>query len=105
MQLRRSVPRQPVDWSGTYRFSDDPEGSSRECRISDISTAGAGVELLDTTPEEANDRRIFLTVELSGDVRNSLSLDNSVRVGIEFPDVSGDAENYIMSVKRFGNRW
>jgi hypothetical protein len=75
------------------------------CRISDISTAGAGLELLGTTPGEAKDRRVLVTIQLSGDVRNSVSRENCVRVGIEFPDVTGDAGSYIESVKSLGNRW
>jgi len=44
-QFRRSVPRQPVDWVARFRLHEDPTGYWRACRISDISTAGAGLKL------------------------------------------------------------
>ena len=46
-QLRRFVPRQFADWDGSYLVATDPERRFRDCRVVDISSAGAGIELLD----------------------------------------------------------
>ncbi|HWD24934.1 MAG TPA: hypothetical protein VG368_05690 [Acidimicrobiales bacterium] len=71
----------------------------------DISTAGTGVELFGTTPGEADERRIILSIELVGDVRNTVTTENSLRTGIEFDNVAGEAAAYITSIKNLGTRW
>src|SRR5579862_4576412 len=69
-ELRRVVPRQPVDWQGFYALEGDQSGRWRSCRFVDISQAGAGLVLSGTTPEEAEGRRVLLAVQLRAEVKN-----------------------------------
>ena len=70
-QMRRLVPRQVTSWRGKYMIEGDPEQRWRDCRIVDVSSAGAGVELLDTTAEEAEGCQIILAVHLRASVKNT----------------------------------
>jgi hypothetical protein len=55
----------------------------------DISPAGAGLELLDATPEETRGRRIVLAVEIKADVRYAQeTADEGVRAGIQFVELT-----------------
>ncbi len=45
-QLRRLLPRHFTDWRGRYLIEGDPCERWRDCRIVDMSSAGAGLELL-----------------------------------------------------------
>jgi hypothetical protein len=108
MAMRRQVPRQPVDWAGSYRYASDNGGGSRPCRVIDISPAGAGLQLLGSTVEESMDRLIVVSIVLQGESRNAVMLDeSSVRVGVEFPDLSGTAAEYVRSLRGCGvrSRW
>ncbi|HLX78792.1 MAG TPA: hypothetical protein VKR27_07895 [Acidimicrobiales bacterium] len=105
-QLQRAIPRQPVDWTAKYRFHDDPKDEWRDCLISDISAAGFGLRLFDTSLEEVDGHKVELQVQLCGDVRNSAAgLDNDVRVGIELVDLAEDAASFVDSLKRSRTRW
>ena len=105
MELRRKVPRQPAEWYGTYEYDFDTFGAPRRCRVLDISAAGAGLQLLDTSLEETMDRLVIVSLELQGDMRNAVPWeDNSVRVGIEFPELAGNAAFYVKSLRNSGPR-
>ncbi|HLX78265.1 MAG TPA: PilZ domain-containing protein [Acidimicrobiales bacterium] len=105
-QLRRSVPRQPVAWTAKCRLRGDPDGEWRVCLISDISPAGAGLRLAGVTPGEVKSRGIEVMIQLGGEVRNAnQELEDVVRIGIEFADISGDAADFLDSLKRSGTRW
>ena len=105
-KLQRAVPRQPVDWEARYRFRNDPAGTWHECRISDISTAGAGLMIFDVESEELEGRNLVVQVQLSGEVRNVVTgMKKDVRVGIEFVDLEGDSAIYVDSLKRSKARW
>ncbi len=52
LMLRRLLPRQFTDWNGRYRIEGDPDGVWRPCRVVDVSTLGAGLELYGTSPDE-----------------------------------------------------
>ena len=105
-KLQRAVPRQPVDWEARYRFRNDPSGQWHDCRISDISTAGAGLKIFDVSPEQIERRTIYVQVQLCGKVRNVVTgMKKDVRVGIEFVDLAGDAANFVDSLKRSDARW
>ena len=106
MDLKRIIPRQPTDWFGTYRIDGDPEQRWRWCRVLDVSTQGAGLELFDTTPEAAGEGRIIVSVQLRGAVRDAVALPNKlVRVGMEFTDLTGAAASYVESLHDLGARW
>ena len=44
-QIRRLVPRQFTDWRGKCMFEDDPGQRWRDCRVLDVSSAGAGLTI------------------------------------------------------------
>lgn len=105
-QLRRSLPRHPVDWVVRFRLQDDAPGYWRACRISDITTAGAGMRVFGVTREQLEGATIDISVQLCGEVRNIVDgADDDFRVGIEFVDLLGDSVDYIESVKRSDIRW
>ncbi len=103
---KRIILRQPTDWFGTYRIVGDPEQDRRWCRVLDVSTQGAGLELFGTTAEAAVGGRVVVSVQLRGDVRDAVVLPNNlVRVGIEFTDLTGAAESYVRTLSELGERW
>lgn len=103
---KRIVLRQPTDWFGTYRIVGDSEQDRRWCRVLDVSTQGAGLELFGTSPEAALEHRVVVSVQLRGDIRDAIVLPNSlVRVGIEFTDLTGAAESYVRTLSELGERW
>lgn len=105
-ELQRAVPRQPVDWEARYRFRNDPSGQWHECRVSDISTAGAGLMLFDAEAEDLEGRDLVVQVQLNGSVRNVVTgMKRDVRVGIEFGDLQGDSASYVDALKRSRDRW
>jgi len=105
-ELRRSVPRQPVDWNAKYRLHDGPAERWRACRVADISPAGSGLRLFGISADEAEGRAIDVLVELTGEVRNIVpSMKQDVRVGIEFVDLSGDAAQFVQSMRHSRVRW
>lgn len=104
-KLRRLLPRQFADWRGWYMIEGDPTQRWRECRVVDISTAGAGLELRDATPGETEGRRIILAVQLTAEVRYTREDDGSLRVGTQFVDLSDAERAYIASLVESGKRW
>jgi hypothetical protein len=106
-ELRRSIPRQVTDWRGKYMIEGDAEENWRDCRVLDISSAGAGLELLETTAEETEGRNIVLAVHLKATVRNATkgNASDRVRVGAQFVDLSTPELDYIKSLATVGARW
>jgi len=105
-RFQRAVPRQPVDWVARFRFRNDPSGQWYECRVSDISTAGAGLKLFGIEPEKLEGRKIDVQVQLSGEVRNIVTgMKKDVRIGVEFLDLGGDSAKFVDSLKRTNTRW
>ena len=104
-QLRRMVPRQPVDWIGSYRFDSVSDEPWRNCRIIDLSPAGAGLELFEATPGERLDGLLTVTMELHGKSLYALpdEENRTARVGVQFPSLSEAAAEYIRSFD--GTRW
>jgi hypothetical protein len=105
-RLRREVPRQTINWEGEYRIDGDVEQRWRRCRVVDVSTAGAGLELLDATPEETCGRHITVAVQLRGEVKNSREGRNeSVRVGLQFVELSPAERAYLATLAQLQARW
>ncbi len=105
-ELKRFVPRQFADWNGTYLVHSDPAERWRGCRVIDISSAGAGIELLDAPPDVAVGERIFVTVHLQGEIRNStLTKEGVVRVGTQFINLTGAERSYLESQERLAVHW
>ena len=102
MKLKRNAPapemrarrvlRREVDWTTRYMFEGAGDHDWRACRVLDISRGGAGVELFDTTVDEARKHRVVLEFELApavfrlrGEVRHaSLSDEGAVHAGLQF---------------------
>lgn len=84
----------------------DPNQRWRECRVRDISSAGAGLELRDSTPEETRGRRIILAIQLTAEVRYAREDDeDGVRAGAQFVELSDAERAYIASLVESGKRW
>lgn len=103
---RRLLPRQFTDWQGKYMVEDDPDQGWRDCRVVDVSSAGAGVELVNSTERESSGCRIILAVHIAGVVRYSETLkDDGRRVGIQFMNLTDDERIYIESLESLGAVW
>ena len=71
----------------------------------DISAAGAGIQLLDISIEEVMEGLIIVNLELQGDMKNAIPWEeDSVRVGVEFPDLKGAAAHYARRLRSYDNR-
>jgi len=92
----RRVLRQEVDWPTRYTLEGSHSQPWRECRVRDLSRNGAGVELFDTTVDEARGHRVVVEIELPpatfrlvGDVRHAaVGTDGGVHVGLRFASLS-----------------
>jgi len=105
-EIRRLLPRQFTDWRGKYMVEGDPEQRWRDCCVIDLSSAGAGLECLDATPEETAGHRIIVAVQLRGDVRHAGPGEhNGLRVGIEFVDVTEEERGYLDSLAELHAVW
>jgi len=106
LRLRRLLPRQFADWHGRYRIEDDPEQRWRPCRVVDVTSLGAGLELFDTTEEEMDGRSIVLSVDLRGEVRHAVAgRRDGVRVGIQFEDLTEAETAYVRSLGTLEAHW
>ena len=105
-QMRRFLPRQFTDWRGKYMFEGDPDERWRDCRVIDVSSAGAGLELLDTTPEETDGRHIILAVHLRVAVKNAGPARGQIlRVGTQFVDLTDAESAYLASLAEVDAHW
>jgi len=105
-QLRRFVPRQFADWDGTYLVATDLERRFRDCRVVDISSAGAGIELLDVPAEVTEGTRLFVAVHLQAEVRHVRPpKGDRVRVGTQFVDLTEAEHAYLNSLTELEARW
>lgn len=95
--LRRAAPRQPADWSATYRLDNAVSESWRTCQILDISPMGAGLELFQVVPDELLEGNITVSFELRGEGRNVIRSEDrtTARFGIEFPELTEAARQYL----------
>ena len=96
---RRGIPFEEINVEG------DPEKRWRDCRVVDISSAGAGLELLDATPEETEGKRIILAVQLRAEVRHTRTSNDRVRVGMQFVELSEGERRYLASLAELDARW
>jgi len=106
LRLRRLLPRQFADWHGRYMIEDDPDERWRPCRVVDVSTLGAGLELFDVTPDEMAGRSIILSVDLRGEVRHAVAArTDGFRVGIQFEDLTEAESTYVKSLVKLEALW
>ena len=105
-ELRRRLPRQFADWSGKYAFEDGPDESWHDCRVVDISSAGAGLELLEAPLEDTVGRTILLAVHLRGQLRNAVpGRGDGVRAGVQFLGLSRAEHEYLDSLAVLQMKW
>jgi hypothetical protein len=106
-QLRRLLPRQPTDWRGRYLIEDDPEEKWHDCRVLDISTGGAGLELSDSALEGVEGHHIILVIYLRGEIKHSrpAKQEDRVRVGTEFVDLTEEGRSYLSSLVELDAHW
>jgi hypothetical protein len=106
LTLRRLLPRQFTDWHGQYMIEGDPDERWRPCRVVDVSTLGAGLELFDTTEEEMAGRSIVLSVDLRGEVRHTIATrTDGIKVGIQFEDLTDAESTYVKSLVKLQALW
>ncbi len=100
------MPRQFTDWRGKFMFENDPEHRWRDCRVLDVSSAGAGLELAGTREDQIVGGRLLLAVHLRGELRNvGLGRDNRLRAGIEFVDLTDGERAYLDSLAELQVAW
>ena len=105
-ELRRSLPRQFANWSGTYVMESEQDKQWRDCRVIDISSLGAGFELLDAPPEATQGQLIFVAVHMRGEIRNSQpTKDGRLRIGTQFVDLSDKDRAYLSSLGGLHATW
>jgi hypothetical protein len=105
-QLRRLLPRHFTDWRARYMVEGDPEARWRDCRIVDMSSAGAGLELLDANPEETAGKCIVIALQFRGEVRHSETARNKrLRTGVQFVDLSEEHRVYLQSLAELEAVW
>lgn len=106
-ELRRLIPRQFADWHGTYMIEGDPEKRWRHCRVTDISSAGAGLQLDEASPEAQAGTRIILNVQLKAEIRyiREDPHEPGLKVGTQFVDLTDSERAYIASLEALNARW
>jgi hypothetical protein len=87
-------------------IEEDPDQLWRECRVIDVSSAGAGLELLGATPEQTEGRHIILAVHLRAQVRNTGPARGQIlRVGTQFVDLTMAEMEYLASLAEMDAHW
>jgi hypothetical protein len=105
-QIRRLLPRQFTDWRGKYLFEEDPDQVWRDCRVLDVSSAGAGLQLPQTDGHELMGEHVILAIHLRGELRNvAPGRNDGIRVGIRFVDLTEDEQQYLESLKELQVAW
>jgi len=105
-ELRRLLPRQFADWTAKYAFEDGPEESWHDCRVVDISSAGAGLELPDARMGDPVGHHIILAVHLRGQLRNAgPGRNDGVRAGVQFLGMTRAEHEYLDSLAVLQTKW
>jgi hypothetical protein len=95
-----------TDWRGKCLFEDEPDQPWRDCRVLDVSSAGAAVELLNMRPGDLMGSRMLLAVHLRGELRHTQGTDGGrLRAGIQFVDLSESERHYLESLEELQATW
>ena len=106
IRIRRRLPRQFTDWRGRCLIEGNPDAHWQDCHVIDISSAGAGLALLDAGTTEAVGDRIIIEIQLVGELRSRVpDKDNRSRLGIEFVDLSDSERRYLDSLAELQAVW
>jgi c-di-GMP-binding flagellar brake protein YcgR len=100
---RRRARRERAGWLGRYASVTRPDGDWSCCRVLDVSTGGAGLELLGVTARIGEQlvvdvklvRSAMACVTLLGEVCHVVPTPGGVRVGVRFVDV-GELEQALL---------
>ncbi len=105
-QIRRLLPRQFADWQAKCMFGDDPEERWHDCRVVDVSSAGAGLDLPETQPEDIVGSSVIVVIQLRGELRNSRpGRGQGVRMGIQFVNLTESERSYLSSLEELKAVW
>jgi len=105
-ELKRFLPRQFANWPGTYMIEGGTDSRWADCRVIDISSAGAGLELHDAGDDATAGGHILVAVHLRGEIRNSRpDRDRGTRVGIQFADLVAAEGAYLASLTQLDALW
>jgi hypothetical protein len=105
-QIRRLLPRQFTDWRGKYMFEADPDHQWRDRRVLDVSSAGTGLELAETSEDKIMGNQIIVAIHLRGELRNTgPARNNGLRAGIQFVDLTNEERAYIESLAELQIAW
>lgn len=105
-QQRRLLPRQYANWPGRFAIEGQPDGVWHNCRVIDMSSGGAGLDLFSVAPDDIDGRNIMLAVHLRGQIRHcTTTTDERVRVGIQFLDLGANQRRYMRSLEAVGAVW
>ena len=87
-------------------FEEDPEQRWRDCRVLDVSSAGAGLTITDIDEDEPVGNHVILAIHLRGELRNVVpGKDDGVRVGIKFVDLTDEEQAYLESLAELQVAW
>jgi hypothetical protein len=104
--MRRLLPRQLADWRGTYLIDGEKDERWRDCRVIDISSIGAGLELFGTTADEVASRELVVAVYWRTAVKNCRTGNaDGLRVGTQFLDLTERERTYVDSLTELGAKW
>jgi len=105
-QIRRLLPRQFADWRAKCMFVDDPGERWHECRVVDVSSAGAGLELPETAPCDVAGNSVIVVIQLRGELRNSRAgKTQGTRMGIQFVNLTESERSYLDSLEELKALW
>jgi hypothetical protein len=105
LRLKRLLPRQFTDWHGRYMIEDDPDERWRPCRVVDVTSLGAGLELFDITPDEMDGQSIVLSFDMRGEVKHGAARTEGMKVGIQFEDLTEAETEYVRSLVELQAHW
>ncbi len=83
-RFKRRTPRVATGWAGKYVVEDDPASDWSDCRVTDLSIMGVGLELCGDTAQDLIGRQVI--VQVQSQVEESLTFTWRVRFGIRVRD-------------------
>ncbi|HML01590.1 MAG TPA: PilZ domain-containing protein [Acidimicrobiales bacterium] len=110
---RRLLPRESDSQLGKYRIEDDAQHRWRPCRLTDVSLAGAGLELLETTAAVRKGKIMILKFEeiaqvrvFSGEIFHiTETADGTVKIGLRFVELTEATRKHLEWLKEASIRW
>jgi hypothetical protein len=73
----RRLPRFPTSWAARFRL--DPEVEWRTCRLTDVSWAGASLDLDDVVDDDVLVGPIYLELKSTTDVDDDINVRSQIR--------------------------